>query len=145
MPYEIAGIQSHVIYVACQDTDKLPALFGGCRDQISQARGCSTVWSEMWGEDPLWEHILDGIWTVCPDLTSPDTHRLVLGAIFIRRLSKADWRKLQGVTQQIPGGFQSPGGDLIPRMGLLLLTELPKGWRSAAFRSDSARGLTLSE
>ena len=59
---------------------------------------------DVWGEVPLWEHILDKIRTVCLDLTSLDAHRLVSGAIFIRRLSKADWRKLLGVTQQIPGG-----------------------------------------
>ena len=57
------------------------------------------------GEEPSWDHILDGIRTVCPDLTSPDTHRLVSGAIFIRRLSKVDWQKLLGVTQQVPGGI----------------------------------------
>ena len=56
------------------------------------------------GEDPSWDHILDGIRIVCPDLTSPDAHRLVSGAIFIQRLSKVDWRRLLGVTQQIPGG-----------------------------------------
>ena len=102
MPYENAGIQAHVVSIACQDTDKLPALFGGYKDQIYQARGC--LIGDVWGKDPLWEHILDGIRTVSPDLTSPDAHRLVSGAIFIRRMSKADWCKLLGVTQQIPGG-----------------------------------------
>ena len=56
------------------------------------------------GEDPLWEHILNAIRTVCPDQLCPDAHRLVSGTIFIRRMDKVDWRKLLGATQQLPGG-----------------------------------------
>ena len=59
---------------------------------------------DVLGEDPSWEHILDAIRTVCPDLVCPDVHRLVSGTVFIRKVAKADWRKLLGDTQQLPGG-----------------------------------------
>ena len=59
---------------------------------------------EVRGEEPLWEHILEAIRTVCPYLLCPDAHRLVSGTVFIRRMAKADWRKLLGATQQLPGG-----------------------------------------
>ena len=54
---------------------------------------------DVLGEDLLWDHILDAIRTVCPDV-----HRLVSGTVFIRKMAKADWRKLLGATQQLPGG-----------------------------------------
>ena len=38
---------------------------------------------EVRGEESSWDHVLDRIRTVCPDLISPDAHRLVSGAIFI--------------------------------------------------------------
>ena len=54
---------------------------------------------EVRGEEFSWDHVLNGIRAVCPDLTSPDAHRIVSGAIFIQRLSKTDWQRLLRVTQ----------------------------------------------
>ena len=82
---------------------------------------------EVRGEEPLWEHILEAIRTVCPDLLCPEAHRLVSGTDFIRRMAKVDWRKLLGATQQLPGERISLGGDLTPRTGLFLRSGLPKG------------------
>ena len=53
---------------------------------------------------PQWQHIIDGIQALCPNLTSLDCHRLTAGDIFICGLSKATWRQIPGQTQQFNGG-----------------------------------------
>ena len=53
--------------------------------------------------DPQWAHVLGEIQTLCPNLSSPDCHRLDSGDIFLQGLSKEDWRRIHGKTQQIPG------------------------------------------
>ena len=60
---------------------------------------------EVGGGEFTWDHVFEGIRRVCPDLSSPDAHLLASGEIFIRRLSKTDWRSLLGITQQLPGGI----------------------------------------
>ena len=42
--------------------------------------------------DPQWDYVLGGIQKLCPNLSNPDCHRLVSGDIFLRGLSKEDWR-----------------------------------------------------
>ena len=74
------------------------------RSNIAGPALADSLIGEVRGEEPLWEHILEAIRTVCPDLLCPDAHRLVSGTVFIRRMAKADWRKLLGATQQLPGG-----------------------------------------
>ena len=51
-----------------------------------------------------WANILERIQSTCPDLPSPDCHPLVSGGIFIRGLSKGNWRRLHGVSWQLPKG-----------------------------------------
>ena len=60
---------------------------------------------EVGGGEVTWDHVIEGIRTVCPALTSPDAHLLASGEIFIWKLSKTDWRSLLGITQQLPGGI----------------------------------------
>ena len=78
------------------------------------------------GEDPLWDHILDAIRTVCPDLLCPDVHRLVSGTVFIRKMAKADWRKLLGATQQLPGGASITWRRSHPSDGAFVSTGVTK-------------------
>ena len=59
---------------------------------------------ELRDADPQWTHIIIGIQTLCPDLTSPDYHRLTIGDIFIRSLSKEAWRQIHDQTQRLNGG-----------------------------------------
>ena len=54
--------------------------------------------------DPQWAQVLGGIQTLCPNLSIPDCHRFNSGDIFLRGLSKEDWRRIHGKTQKIPGG-----------------------------------------
>ena len=60
---------------------------------------------EVGSGEVTWDHVIEGIRTVCPDITSPDAHLLSSGEIFLLRLSKTDWRSLLGITQQLPGGI----------------------------------------
>ena len=55
-------------------------------------------------ENPPWSSILNGIQATCPDVTSPEYHRLVSGGILIRGLSKENWRKLHESIQLLPDG-----------------------------------------
>ena len=55
-------------------------------------------------ENPLWSSILDGIQATCPDVTSPEYHRLVSGGFLIRGLSKENWQKLPESIQLLPNG-----------------------------------------
>ena len=59
---------------------------------------------ELRETDPQWQQIIDGIQMLCPNLTSPDRHRLPAGDVFIRGLSKEAWRLIHGQTQQLNGG-----------------------------------------
>ena len=59
---------------------------------------------ELREADPQWQQIIDGIQMLCPELTSPDCHRLPAGDVFIRGLSKEAWRIIHGQTQQLNGG-----------------------------------------
>ena len=59
---------------------------------------------ELRETDPQWQKIIDGIQMLCPELTSPDCHRLPAGDVFIRGLSKEAWRIIHGQTQQFNGG-----------------------------------------
>ena len=59
---------------------------------------------ELRDADPEWQHIIDRIQTLCPDLTSPNCHRLTASDVFIRGLSKEAWRQIHGQTQHFNGG-----------------------------------------
>ena len=59
---------------------------------------------ELRDTDPQWQQIIDRIQMLCPDLTSPDCHRLPAGDVFIRGLSKEAWQLIHGQTQQLNGG-----------------------------------------
>ena len=54
--------------------------------------------------EPSWADILERIQSTCPDLPSPDCHPLTSGGIFIRGLSKGNWRRLHGISWQLPKG-----------------------------------------
>ena len=88
--------------------------------------------------DPQWAHIMSGIQTLCPNLSSPDCHRLDSGDFFLRGLSKADWCRIHGKIQQIPGGGaitwrrpQSTDGAIIPHKKVRRLEAcgIPFGFR----------------
>ena len=59
---------------------------------------------DLSGADASWAHILDGIQATCPNLTTPNCHRLVSGEIFIRGLSKRNWQRLHGQSARLPVG-----------------------------------------
>ena len=59
---------------------------------------------ELREADLQWQQIIDGIQMLCPNLTSPDCHRLPAGDVFIRGLSKEAWRLIHDQTQQLNGG-----------------------------------------
>ena len=59
---------------------------------------------DLSGADASWAHILDGIQATCPNLTTPNCHRLVSGEIFIGGLSKRNWQRLHGQSARLPVG-----------------------------------------
>ena len=59
---------------------------------------------EFGNTEPSWADIQERIQATCPDLPSPDTHWLESGGIFIRGLSKGNWRQLHSLYWQLPKG-----------------------------------------
>ena len=59
---------------------------------------------EFGNAEPSWANIQERIQATCSDLPSPDTHWLESGGIFIRGLLKGNWRRLHGLSWQLPKG-----------------------------------------
>ena len=51
--------------------------------------------------DMAWAQMSDGIQATCPDLANPYCHWLASGKIFLRGLSKTNWRRLHGWSMRL--------------------------------------------